>query len=395
MRRVPELDALRGIAALMVLSLHLGLGAPYAVLASAVGMFFVLSGYLITRIILDHETRPGFLIPFYARRMVRIWPIYYAVLIGFILVNPLLPYRQRMTGLPYYLTFTQFLPRYWFAQPPPFCIYFAHTWTLAAEEQFYLLWPLVAVLLGRRALLAAIPVLLASAFVARLWLWPMLLVTNWDGFGLGALLAWMLGNPGSLRSSRRGVVRGLGMLGAVMLAYPLARGTIEGWLGATWAGGWPTLALSLNASRMTLLYFSVVGLVISFAGHPLLRPLRDPRLCYLGTISYGLYFYHIPLYALISPSHFHSNCTDSMVLDAMKLAATFALAVASWEFFEKPILRLKDRFPYPAPGNANPDLKVHPHSVPPRPHFLPRPSEDRKEVRDQKGVRSEWHSGKA
>jgi peptidoglycan/LPS O-acetylase OafA/YrhL len=200
------MDALRGIAAVMVLSLHLGLGEQFAVLASAVHLFFVLSGYLITRIILEHETLPGFLLPFYIRRIVRIWPIYYAVVFGFILVNSRLPYRQRTTGLPYYLTFTQFLPRYWFAQPPPFTIYFNHIWTLAAGEQFYLLWPLVAVLLGRRALLGTIPVLLASAFVARLWLWPMLLVTNWDGFGLGALLAWMLGSPGSPRSRRPGVV---------------------------------------------------------------------------------------------------------------------------------------------------------------------------------------------
>jgi peptidoglycan/LPS O-acetylase OafA/YrhL len=368
MRRVAELDALRGIAAIMVLSLHLGLGAQYAVLASAVDLFFVLSGYLVTRIILDHPMRPDFLIRFYARRVLRIWPIYYAVLIGFLLVNPFLPHRQATRGWAYYLTFTQYLPRYWFARPPRFSMYFGHTWTLAAEEQFYLLWPLIAVLFGRRALLAAIPVLFASAFVARLWLWPMLLVTNWDGFALGALLAWMLGEPGSSRSRRPGVVWGMGALGMLMLAYPLARGAVASWLGAIGAGRWPTVAASLNSSRMMLLYFSAVGLVISFAGQPVLRPLREKGLCYFGTISYGLYFYHLPLYAVISPSHYSRNCNDSMVLDAFKLAATFALAVVSWEFFEKPILRLKDRFPYTALTKGNPEPETHADSVPPRPH---------------------------
>jgi peptidoglycan/LPS O-acetylase OafA/YrhL len=372
MRRVRELDALRGIAALMVVSLHMGLGKEYAVLGSAVDMFFVLSGYLITRIILSHDTGPGFLIPFYARRMLRIWPIYYAVLIGFVVVNPLLPYRQRTTGLPYYLTFTQFLPRYWFARPPAFCIYFAHTWTLAAEEQFYLLWPLVAVLLGRRALLATIPLLLTSAIVARLWLWPMLLVTNWDGFALGALLAGMLGEPGSPRSRRPFVVWGMVALGAAMLAYPLAQGAVEG-LGAAWTVRWPKLGLSLVATRLNLLYFSIVGLVVSYAGHPLLRPLRVRSLCYLGTISYGIYFYHLPLFALMSPSHFSPYCTDSMMLDATKLVATFLLAVVSWEFLEKPVLRLKDRFPYPGSGNVEPPSNGQRDVAPPRPHLLPRP----------------------
>jgi peptidoglycan/LPS O-acetylase OafA/YrhL len=350
MRRVPELDALRGIAAVMVLSLHLGLDHDYAVLASAVDMFFVLSGYLITRIIVEHETGRGFLIPFYARRMLRIWPTYYALLIGFVVVNRFLPHHQPTRGLAYHLTFTQFLPRYWFARPPRFCMYFNHTWTLAAEEQFYLLWPLLAVWLGRRRLVATIPILLASAFAARLWFWPMLLITNWDGFALGALLAWVLGEAGSPQARRRPVFLGLAVLGLAALFYPAGRASIETWITTAWPGGWPRLLLALDSTRMMWLHFAVVGLVISGAGHPLLRPLRHPALCYCGTISYGLYLYHHPLYAMISPSHYYPICRDSMALDAVKLAATFALAVLSWEFLEKPILRLKDRFPYPAPA---------------------------------------------
>jgi peptidoglycan/LPS O-acetylase OafA/YrhL len=369
MRRVPELDALRGIAALMVMSLHLGLGTQYAVLATAVDLFFVLSGYLITRIILDHDTRRGFLAAFYARRVLRIWPIYFAALIVFIVVNPFLPHKQRTTGLPYFLTFTQFAPHYWFARPPRFGGLFAHTWTLAAEEQFYVLWPLVAVLFGRRALLATIPFLLASAFVARLWFWPMLLLTNWDGFGLGALLAWMLGEPGSPRARRPGVVWSMAVLGALMLAYTIARGSVDAWLQANLAGRGARLALSLNTSRMMLLYFAAVGLVISLASQPLLRPLRATALCYLGTISYGLYLYHQPRYGLISPSHFTTNCNDGMALDAFKLAATVGVAIVSWEFFEKPILRCKERFPYPMAGKRGADREAASEIVPPPPHL--------------------------
>ena len=209
MRRVAELDGLRGMAVLMILALHLGLSPTMPYLASAVDLFFVLSGYLITRIILDRPAGFGFLKAFYARRILRIWPIYFALLIGFLTVNHWLPYRQRTTGWPYYLTFTQFTPYYWFARPPRFCDYFAHTWTLAAEEQFYLLWPLIAVVVGRKGLLWSIPLLVASAFVARLIYWPMLLATNWDGFALGGLLAWMLGEPGSTRARRPALIAGL------------------------------------------------------------------------------------------------------------------------------------------------------------------------------------------
>ena len=129
---------------------------------------------------------------------------------------------------------------------------------------------------------------------------------------------------------------------------------------------------------MNLLYFSIVGLVIAFAGHPLLRPLRDPSLCYLGTISYGIYLYHLPLFALISPRHFTNLCNDPIWLDAFKLAATFALAVVSWQFIEKPILRLKDRFPYPSPGHVD---EAESHDHPPRPHRRPQPWRGLNQVR--------------
>lgn len=347
MRRVPELDALRGIAALMVLSLHLGLGRSGLFLASAVDLFFVLSGYLITRIILTHSGGPGFLVAFYVRRIVRIWPIYYAVIVGFLLVNPLLPFRQRTSGWPYYLTFTQFTPRYWFAVPPKFSPYFAHTWTLAAEEQFYLLWPLVAVLLGRRLLLAAIPVLLVSAFVARLWLWPMLLVTNWDGFALGALLAGMLGDPGSSRSRHAGFALGFLALAGVVLGYPYFEESANLELATAWPERWGQIAESIRATRLKMLWVAIVGLVIGCAGHPMLAVLRTRSLGYLGTISYGLYLYHLPIFAMISPSHFTPSCRDSMLVDALKLAVTFLVAAVSWRFVEKPFLRFKDRYPYP------------------------------------------------
>lgn len=363
MRRVAELDGLRGIAVLMIVALHLGLSPTMPFLASAVDLFFVLSGYLITRIILDRPPSAGFLKAFYARRILRIWPIYFLLILGFLVVNRALHLRQRTAGWPYYLTFTQFTPRYWFVLPPKFCDYLSHTWTLAAEEQFYLIWPLLAVVLGRRGLLWSIPVLVGSAFAARLIYAPILLATNWDGFALGGLLAWMLGEPGSARAKRPAMVASLAALGTLTALYPLFSGGIEGWFVHNWPSNWGDGARSLNALRIFLLYFSIVGVVVCLTGSRLLAPLRHPCLVYLGAISYGLYLYHVPVFVILSPALHHRMCHDSMALDALKLAVSFVVAVLSWEFLEKPILGWKDRFPYPAPATVPVARSV------PQPHF--------------------------
>ena len=73
----------------------------------------------------------------------RIWPIYYLMFPALFVINPLLPHPQPLDGLPYYLTYTQFIQGYWSGTLPPFSLLFRHTWTLAIEEQFYVFWPLL------------------------------------------------------------------------------------------------------------------------------------------------------------------------------------------------------------------------------------------------------------
>src|SRR4051812_9144594 len=112
MPRVPELDALRAFAAGIVLLFHLR-PEGFVFGWTGVDLFFVLSGYLITTIILQHQAAPGFLRNFYVRRGLRIWPLYYLTLFGLVALNPFLPRPQPMAGLPYYLTYTQNVPSYW------------------------------------------------------------------------------------------------------------------------------------------------------------------------------------------------------------------------------------------------------------------------------------------
>lgn len=389
MRRVPELDALRALAALVVLLFHLN--PPRFFFGwTGVDLFFVLSGYLITSIILEHQGKRGFLRNFYVRRGLRIWPIYYLALIVVVATAPLVPPDRRppLEGLGYYLTYTQNVTLYALKPPPPFHIAFDHTWTLALEEQFYLIWPALVALAswaawdrwgdrlsgrvprrwadrwrrrpvwvravdGRRARLIGLCLGVAlMAMMAREGGYfrmgrysERILIGRCDGFALGGLLAVLL-------SDRERLARHLGRfrLGFVLVAS-LAFGRI-GWNIATSGGigylGLPTPAdPAATIFLVNLAYFGLVGTVATFAGHPALAPLRWRPLCYLGLISYGIYLYHYPIYWAYDGFAFPYE--TSIRHGAAKVGLTLLAAVVSWHLIEKPLLSLKDRFRYEPP----------------------------------------------
>jgi peptidoglycan/LPS O-acetylase OafA/YrhL len=406
MRRVPELDALRALAAGVVLLFHLH--PPTFVFGwTGVDLFFVLSGYLITTIILDHLGTPRFVRNFYVRRGLRIWPIYYLLLGVLLLTAPLLPpdRRQPDAGLLYYLTYTQNVPFYDFRPMPKFHEGFDHSWTLALEEQFYLLWPAllalacwsgwdrIAASVGRRLkadwggrwrerwrrrpvwlrprdgregrLIAVCLAAVALAWMAReggylrLGRYPeRILIARCDGFALGGLLAVLLidrdrveRNLGRFRLAFGGM---LALTLAVVLGNMTAKGAI-GYLGLPTPGDPAGTILMIS-----LLYFSLVGAVVCFAGHPALAPLRWRPLCYLGLISYGIYLYHYPIYWAFDG--FAVKYEVSAWRGLWKFVATLVVAVASWHLIERPILGLKDRFAYgpirPGPGEPRESAAV-------------------------------------
>jgi peptidoglycan/LPS O-acetylase OafA/YrhL len=350
MRRIPELDALRGLAALAIVVYHLWV-PQVTLLGTAVDLFFVLSGYLITSIILGQVDRPGFLRTFYARRALRIWPIYYLSLLALVALSPFLPGPSRLDGLPYYLTYTQRIQDYWFGEVPPFLPAFRHTWTLAIEEQFYLAWPLLIALLGRRSVVPLALGVASTAVVARLaGFTPWILLTHGDGLALGGLLAVILGGERAVSPSR--ATRWALALAFVGPAFYLALGDPAiRLLGMRGPSGTRTAAeLSLRMLAINLSYFGAVGLVVVHAGRRALAPLRDRRLCYLGQISYGIYLYHHIIFMTADQLGFGGG----PAADAAKLAASFALAVVSWECVERPILSLKGRFSYGPPRGARP-----------------------------------------
>ncbi len=361
MPRVAELDALRAFAAVVILFFHLD-ARGYFPGWSGVDLFFVLSGYLITSILLRNSGGPGFLPRFYARRTLRIWPTYYLVLLGLVALNPFLASPASWKGLPYALTFTQNVPLYRGKLPPEAHPGFDHAWTLALEEQFYLVWPPLVLLVGRRKLpylaLAVIALNLACRDGGNGVLpkySERLLAARSDGFALGGLLAWSLAEGGwaRLRPDRAGRAFASAVgLASFYLIWGCWNYSSLGFIGLP-TPMWPAETIF----AFGLLYAGIIGLVALHAGHPWLAPLRSRPLVYLGQISYGLYLYHVVVYWAVDGCG-RLQFAQPWPIQAKKLALTLVAAVLSWHLIERPIRAWKGRIRYrdgpKAPNPAGP-----------------------------------------
>src|SRR3954470_11820129 len=203
--RIPELDGVRALALIPVLYIHsnvlehTGLGVFAAYGWITVDLFFVLSGFLITGILLDAKGEEGYFRNFYARRFLRVWPLYYALLFVVLLVIPRFHHEAQEVGRfsPwYYFLFLQNLFPF-----GGFVLVLTPTWTLGVEEQFYLVWPLLISLVPRRffplliaAGLIAFPLFrLATFSLTRDWIYVYILTfCRADALLVGAGLAyWM------------------------------------------------------------------------------------------------------------------------------------------------------------------------------------------------------------
>jgi peptidoglycan/LPS O-acetylase OafA/YrhL len=349
MRRIAELDVMRGIAALVIVVYHLGLLSAYPVLTTAVDLFFVLSGYLITTILLNTERTPRALGSFYLRRAMRIWPIYYLGLAIALFLNALQRPSAPLDALPYFLTYTQFIAQYVFGVFQPFTPLTYHTWTLAIEEQFYIFWPIVVFWTGRRRLSWMLGPLLLLPFSMRVaGFEPAILPSRCDGLLLGALLALILIDGPGPRPRRVRLTVAFGLLALGMLASPLwMKPVLRASHHIFPASAWFRIALSLTVSRLCLLYYAVVGLVIMYAGKPFLAPLRSRVLCYLGRISYGLYLYHPFAFTAVWLVEQRLGLPTTPLFVAVRLAVSITMAVVSWHLIERPILAWRERLTAP------------------------------------------------
>jgi len=355
---LPQLDGLRAIAILFVLIQHgfpehyfVNRAAPWG--AAGVRLFFVLSGFLISKILLDCRRR-GERDPsqrgrsvrvFYMRRALRILPVYFFVLVTMAALD--VPgVRDSWIWL---ATFTSNL---FFASLGSWPGFVNHLWTLAVEEQFYLIWPLVIVLVPRRAL---VPVVLATVLLAPVWriisigmghnaiATTVFTVSCFDSLGMGALLA--IARDSSQRSDT--LLIGLRRV-SLCLGAPLL-GLILG-LHAT--ATFPSLQLVLGDLAMALAFTWLVDRACDGVGGLFGRVLSSPPVRYVGKISYGIYLYHRFLRGLlfIAVTEGHLPPPDNYFTRFLRIAiSSLVIAALSWHLLEAPINRLKNRIPYERP----------------------------------------------
>jgi len=361
MQRVKELDSIRGLAALSVVIHHLWFPAVGTVggFGHGVDLLFVLSGYLITTIILDNALTEGFLFSFYARRFLRIWPAYYLALGIVVLTNGLLPTPGNLEDLPFFLTYTQVVGHCWIGRELTFPVAFCHTWSLAIQEQFYIFWPVVIWLVGRRGLPALALATVGLAVAARAWgINHSILITRCDALALGGLLAGLIGDRTSAQqmsahSRNRFTILSLAAPGVVFVLLSCTRLLNARWPGLAPAGS----AVSLKLLAENLILVATVGMIVLYSGHPALRWLRNPLLVYLGTISYGIYMYHHIIFKLWDNCAASYGWRENFGIDLFKLGLSIALAILSWHLVERPILALKRWLRY-QPKAKRPSVEI-------------------------------------
>ena len=328
---IPGFDGLRAVAAIVVIAFHLKIPG-FSLGWSGVYLFFVLSGFLITRILLNMKGHPRFFRTFYWRRSLRIFPIYYCALAVAGLLA--LQLNWPISDWPWYALYAQnwLLASNGFRSDFPEL--FNHTWTLAVEEQFYLLWPMIVFACSPPTLRMFLAWLIGACFVARFingGAWPIL---AFDALAWGCLAALIFPTP---KSVPRSIAAASLAASAAILILIVARHGIErfwfpsGYIHDPFAGA---LLLALLgpcfASLLLLVFASRNSLVLEAA------PLR-----YAGRISYGLYLYHWPI-ILLYDSMATPNFEWAPVRIVLISTLTLAVATLSYEFMERPILRLRD-----------------------------------------------------
>ena len=369
-KRIPSLDGLRGVAILLVLVHNAG---TFQVRASSpllkviyfmhapgwigVQLFFVLSGFLITGILLDSQG-PGALRLFWIRRALRIFPLYFTFLL---LATLAAPWLSRLAE------FQTHREAWWYwtymcnwGQPEGHRIpAFAHFWSLAVEEQFYLVWPLLALLLERRVLFRVSIALAVVAAILRIVLSRLGMseaiysytITRMDALTLGAAAAVIARDSAWLKH-----------------VVPHLKGMII-WSAALLVIMWPfTHGFHIYDARVQILGYGVLSLLFSSlvlrtfvdSGGILSRVLCVPWLRWFGKYSYAIYVFHLPIAVVIAHKLgpiINGPATGPALVALfthVSLVAIFSIcgALLSWNLLEKRALALKGHFkPHTATGS--------------------------------------------
>lgn len=373
---VPELDGVRGIACLLVVALHcfmglltpdLHFGPPHffsgvmSLLVAGVDLFFVLSGFLIGGILLDSRSASNLFRVFWARRSARILPVYVLLLATYIaalhfnslfdvpwihlwlLHEPLMPLWS-------YATFTQNYPMAAVGDTGAFWV--AITWSLAVEEQFYLVFPILVYFLPKRWLVVLALASLIFAPLLRDYLWQR----------TGAFYSGYFPTPARIDALMFGFLSACVVRNATVMSYLTSYRII---LDIAAIGGLALLIEGSHAVALSKLSFSLFAGIFAYAiiriflvsGGWLRAVLRNPALVKIGFISYALYMYHQAVNGLMHGFLFHqapriSNARE-FTAACLALLVAVGLAALSTRYYEQPFRALGARLRYRFDGSAD------------------------------------------
>ena len=367
--RIPELDGVRAIAIWMVIFDHIFFGwsvpegtfahIPGAILQLinhgwlGVDLFFVLSGFLITGILLDSKAKQHYFRNFYARRFLRIMPLYFAVVLAFVIF-----YGH---AWPYCLLSTIFAANL----AHMFGIAVPHgagaLWSLAVEEHFYLMWPLLVYVLDRRRLAALAVAIIVATPIARgiatahgMPVDAAVYCYSWfrfDGIALGALIAIWVRSPKATRTNSY-------RLAAACLGVSAVITIVGAFFGLGHAG---VVGTALRFNQAQFPFAALVLMAFALSGSPWTRLLRNPFARLSGDLSYCLYLIHVAIgdgFESVT-SHFRVDLNSTigglntvLLRGAIIIALSFGLAMLSKKYLEDPFLRLKRHFSESKPGVA-------------------------------------------
>jgi peptidoglycan/LPS O-acetylase OafA/YrhL len=351
----PALDGLRGFAILLIILYHcFNFNRIFEVTWISLDLFFTLSGFLITDILLRSRDSPHYLRNFYMRRVLRIFPIYYISLALFLFILPL--FIAYPFNLQYFLHNQQW---FWlYAQNWLFILkssgsssFLNHYWSLALEEQFYLAWPWIILLVRTpRRMITVLLCLLLAILALRMAVWfghigglpyeTMYSFTRIDSLCAGSMLAAIRLSPGyRIRTLDR--ILGFIFLLSVLVILPTAKFIFKAGLPYFACCAYPVIALfwalivRSSLSEKTLLY----------------KTFNNTFLKFFGKISYGLYIFHWPVYILFK-SNIHywtdgrgfSPFAASLLAACLSTALSLILAIISYYCIEIHFLKIKRLF---------------------------------------------------
>ena len=353
---LPQLDGLRGLAVLIVLFGHVavfGIGFGIKALGPlpplGVDLFFVLSGFLITNILIDARNGTHYYLNFYARRALRIWPLYAVMLVLFFAVLnhrvDRLTFDEHKLRWPFFALFLQNIVYHQATLLGPAAL--GLTWSLAVEEQFYLIWPVLVRKFSLKHLATVLMLIVAMAPVARFvavrigidpYINPL---CRFDGMAIGGLaVLWLRARKPVEAEIRRVVWRLLALSVAAEMIF--------------WKAG-----LERYYSK-TFVSLGFCALLLAALSSPVvIRLLSQAWLRHIGKVSYGIYLLHL-LVGVSLVSAFPGISWGMRTVRAVcMIVGSLALATLSFEFLETPALRLKRFFPVNKPGHTEDSSTKH------------------------------------